>query len=117
MSPDTSQWLFGKKGGQGHVGEHYNDDPLLNGKGLGQGAVIPRVFNLSPALGTGGFGAATTAPACWEPVALARSLDFLIWAPSAPLWDVCPDAKALRGAAGMFHQELETCLGIYRLGP
>lgn len=48
-------------------------------------------------------------PLCLRAVGLvapARSQDFCIWAPSAPLWDVCPDVKALRGAAGMFNQEL-----------
>ena len=50
-------------------------------------------------------------------VASARSQDFCIWAPSSPLWDFCPDVKALRSAVGKFNQELEAHLGIYRLGP
>lgn len=51
------------------------------------------------------------------PVGPARSQDFCIWAPSTPLWDVCPDVKVLRGTVGMFNQELGPRLGIYRLGP
>lgn len=78
----------------------------------GTEGLISRVFNLSLSLGTSDFGADAGGP-----MAPARSQDFCIQAPSAPLWNVCPDVKALRGTVGMFNQDLGPRLGIYRLGP
>lgn len=68
---------------------------LAGWEGTGVGG-IPRVFKFSPALGTGGFGAATAAPACWGTSGPGKESEFL-------------HLGSLSTSVG--------CLGIYRLGP